>query len=297
MPCVALGRPTCGRVLCCLWAPILRTCLALCWGAQPCWGCIKKSTSNPKFVLIHPPACLLAYSSLVWTFSLRMSFAFGRPSYGRALRCVEALNSRMCRRALRCRRTLGSATCGRTLHCVGAPNFRTGLVLCLGAHLVDVPCVALGRPTLVRPYSKVYLQAKICSYPSSSSYFSLVLCCVDVFVVDEFFIWATILRSALRCVGAPNLRTCGCALCLRCKSALGRPTCRRALRCVGAFNLQMCLALRWGTQLADVPCVAFGCLSCGRAFRCLGATNLGEAILKSPPPSRNLFLSILQLVF
>jgi hypothetical protein len=160
VPCVAFGRPTCGRVLCCVWAPILRMCLALLWRAQPWWGRIKNSTSKPKFVLIHPPAHLLAYRSLVWMFSLRMSFAFWRPSYGRALHCIGAPNLQTCRRALhcgralrlRCRRTLGSATCGRALCCVGAPNFRTGLVLRLGAHLADVPCVELGCPTLVRPY-------------------------------------------------------------------------------------------------------------------------------------------------
>jgi hypothetical protein len=102
---------------------------------------------------------------------------------------------------------------------------------------------------------------------------------------------------ALRCVGASNLQTCGRALRLRCRRTLGRPTCGRALRCVGALNLQTCLALRWGAQLADVPCVAFGRPSCGHALRCVGATNLGEAVLKSLPPSQNLFLSILQLVF
>jgi hypothetical protein len=79
---------------------------------------------------------------------------------------------------------------------------------------------------------------------------------------------------ALRCVGAPDLRTCG-----------------RALRCGRALHL------RWGAQLADVPHVAFGLPSCGRALRCVGAPNLGEAVLKSLPPSQNLFLSILQLVF
>jgi hypothetical protein len=60
VPSVALGRQTCRRVLCFVWVPILRTCLALRWGAQPWWGRIKKSTSKKKFVLIHPPACLLA---------------------------------------------------------------------------------------------------------------------------------------------------------------------------------------------------------------------------------------------
>jgi hypothetical protein len=103
--------------------------------------------------------------------------------------------------------------------------------------------------------------------------------------------------GALRCVGAPNFRTYGRALRLRCRRALGRPTCRRALRCIGVLNLQTCLAFLWGAQLADVPCVAFGCPSCGRAFHCVGAANLGEAVLKTLPPSQNLFLSILQLVF
>jgi hypothetical protein len=102
---------------------------------------------------------------------------------------------------------------------------------------------------------------------------------------------------ALRCVGVPNLRTCGRALRFHCRHALGRTTCGRALHYVGAPNLQTCLALRWGAQLADMPCVAFVRPSCGRALRCVGAPNLGEAVLKSLPPSQNLFLSILQLVF
>jgi hypothetical protein len=79
--------------------------------------------------------------------------------------------------------------------------------------------------------------------------------------------------------------------------AFGRPSYGRALHCVGALNLRTCLALRWGAQLADVPCVAFGRPSCGRALRCVGAPNLGEALLNSLPPSQNFFLSILQLVF
>jgi hypothetical protein len=58
-----------------------------------------------------------------------------------------------------------------------------------------------------------------------------------------------------------------------------------------------CVVFHWGTQLADVPCVAFGRPSCGRAFRCVAAPNLGEAVLKSLPPSQNLFLCILQLIF
>jgi hypothetical protein len=146
--CLAFALRTCVGV------PNLRTCLALRWGAQPWWGRIKKCTSKPKFFLIHPPAHLLAQFSLVWTFSLRMSFAFERPSCGRALRCVGVPNLRTCGRALRlhCGCVLGRPTCGRALRCVGAPNLRTCLVLRLGTHLADVPCVTLARPTLVGPY-------------------------------------------------------------------------------------------------------------------------------------------------
>jgi hypothetical protein len=148
----------------------------------------------------------------------------------------------------------------------------------------------------------------MCSYPSSSSSFSLGLPCVDVFLADEFFVWETILRMclSLRC-GAQlaDVQTC-LAFVLR--------------TCVRTPNLRTCLALRWGAQLADVPCDAFvrpycGCaLHCvavpklgeavskslppsGCALHCVGATNLGEVVLKSLPPSQNLFLSILKLVF
>ena len=150
-----------------------------------------------------------------------------------------------------------------------------------------------------------------------------MLPCVDVFVADEFCVWATILRKCLplrcgtqladvrtclplrtclafalwMCVGVPNLRTCGRALHLHCGRTLGLPTCRIALHCIGAPNLRMCLALCWAAQLADVSCVAFGCPSCGCALRCVGAPYLCEAVLKSLPPSQNLFLSILHIVF
>jgi hypothetical protein len=70
--------------------------------------------------------------------------------------------------------------------------------------------------------------------------------------------------------------------------AFGQPSCGRAFRCVGVPNLQTYgrpLRLRCGR--------AFGRPTCGRALRCIGAPNLGEAVLKSLPPSQNLFLSIL----
>jgi hypothetical protein len=85
-------------------------------------------------------------------------------------------------------------------------------------------------------------------------------------------------RSALHCVGAPNLRTCG-----------------RALRCGRALHYRS--VFRLGAHVADVSCVAFRRPSCGCAFRCVAAPNLAKAILKILPPSQNLFLSILQLIF
>jgi hypothetical protein len=54
---------------------------------------------------------------------------------------------------------------------------------------------------------------------------------------------------------------------------------------------------RLGAHLENSPCVAFGRPYCRCALRCVGVPNLGEAVLKSLPPSQNLFLSILHLVF
>jgi hypothetical protein len=109
-------------------------------------------------------------------------------------------------------------------------------------------------------------------------------------------VWTCLVFAFRTCVRAPNLRMClalrwgtqvadvRTCLALRCRRTLGHATCRRALHCVG-------------TQLADMPCVVFGHPSCGRSLNCVGAANLGEAVLKSLPPSQNLFLSILHLVF
>jgi hypothetical protein len=77
-----------------------------------------------------------------------------------------------------------------------------------------------------------------------------VLPCVDVFLMDEFCVWATILRMCLA---------------LRCGAQLvDVQTCL-------AFALRTCLALRWGAQLVDVPCDPFGRPSCKRALLRWGA--------------------------
>jgi hypothetical protein len=89
----------------------------------------------------------------------------------------------------------------------------------LGAHLADVPCVALGSPTCGRALSLHCGRALgrlTCAY-------------------------------ALRCVGAPNLRIC---LALRYIGVPNLRTCRRALRLRCGCEL--------GAQLADVPCIALG---------------------------------------
>ena len=67
-----------------------------------------------------------------------------------------------------------------------------------------------------------------------------------------------------------------------------------ALRtCVGPPNLRTCLAfadVRWGAQLGDVPCVA-------EVRWAALLADVPEAVLKSLPAGKNLFLSILQLIF
>jgi hypothetical protein len=177
VPCIALGRPTCRRALRCIGAPNFRTCLVL-----RCVGALNLGT------------CL----------ALRWGAQLEDVGWGAQVVNVPCV-------------ALGHPTCGRALRSVGAPNLRTCLVLHLGTHLANAPCVALGRPTLVRPYQKVYLQAEIFSYPSSSSSFSLVLPCVDVFVADRFFVWVPILRTLLALRFGTHLADAPFV-------ALGRPT-------------------------------------------------------------------------
>jgi hypothetical protein len=118
-----------------------------------------------------------------------------------------------------------------------------------------------------------------------------VLPCVDVFVVDEFFVWAPILRTRLALRLATQLADVPCV-------ALQRPSCGRTdVPCVMEVSCVFIADVHWGAELADVPCVALGCPTCGHALCCVGTPNLCEAVLQSLPPSQNLFLSIIQLVF
>jgi hypothetical protein len=64
-----------------------------------------------------------------------------------------------------------------------------------------------------------------------------------------------------------------------------------ALRTCLAFKLWTCLAFAF----ADVACLAFAFADA--ACLAFALRTCREAVLKSLPPSQNLFLSILQLVF
>jgi hypothetical protein len=82
--------------------------------------------------------------------------------------------------------------------------------------------------------------------------------CVGVFIADEFFVWAPILRTRLALHLGAQLADVPCV-------ALGRPTCEHAdvpYVCIAVVHWSAKLAdvrcIAWGAQLADVPCVALG---------------------------------------
>jgi hypothetical protein len=146
---------------------------------------------------------------------------------------------------------------------------------------------------------KLYLQAKIGSYPSSGLSFCLVLPLCGRF------------RYSSSCVSLRPFVQSITAL-----RAFGRPSRQLALHCIWvpllptrlAFPLvtqpwpgSSCVLLRLfvclGAHVAKSPCVAFGHPSCELSLRCVQAPNLGEAVLKNLPPSQNWFLSVLRLVF
>jgi hypothetical protein len=157
--------------------------------------------------------------------------------------------------------------------------------VCSGTQLADVPCVALGHPTCGRALRYVGApklgEVVLKRLPPTQNLFLSIL---QVIFYPSAPLWGRFRCGRVLRLGdhLAEVRTCP----------------EFALRtCIGAPNLRTCLALRFGSQLADVPCVAFGHPSYGRSLRCVGVPKLGEAVLKSLPPGQNLFLSILQLVF
>jgi hypothetical protein len=160
------------------------------------------------------------------------------------------------------------------------------------------------------PYKKIYLQAKIGSYPSSSSPFCLVLPCVVVFVTALRVFGCPSCLLALRCIWMPLLPT-RLALPLvaqhwpcRIKKSTSkpklvriRPPARLFSWCSLVWSFLLRLFVRLGAHLANLPCIAFGCPSCRVALPCPWSPNLGQAVLKYLTRNQNWFLSVIQLVF
>jgi hypothetical protein len=168
-PCLALGQaPRAFRYgFSCVWAPILRTRLALRLGpnlgeavlknlppSQNCFLSIIRLVflpSAPFCGRFHcGSSCVSLQPFVHFVTAIRV---FGRPSCQLALHCiwVPLLPTRL---ALPLVPNLGQAP--RVFRygssCIWAPMLRTRLALRSGAHLANSPCVAFGRPTLVRPY-------------------------------------------------------------------------------------------------------------------------------------------------
>jgi hypothetical protein len=136
----AFGRPSCQLVLHFVWVPLLPTRLALPLVAQP-WpvsSCVLLRLFVRLGAHVEKSPCV----------------ALGHPSCELALRCVRAPN-------------LGEAvlknlppsqnwfpSCQLALPCPwsGSSCVSLRLFVRLGAHLANSPCLAFGRPTLVRPY-------------------------------------------------------------------------------------------------------------------------------------------------
>jgi hypothetical protein len=107
-------------------------------------------------------------------------------------------------------RAFAHPSCQMASRCICVPLLPTRfalpvLFMRLGAHIANSPFLSLGHPTLAMPYKKIYLQAKIGSYPSSGSPFCLVLPCVVVFVTTLRVFGCPSCLLALRCVWLPLL--------------------------------------------------------------------------------------------
>jgi hypothetical protein len=219
---------------------------------------VRSVTALCAFRYGHSCVSLRVFVCLVAHLTNRPCIAFGCPSCQLALHCPWSPN-------------LGQAP--HVFHygssCVWVPMLRSRLALRWDTHLPNLPYIVFEPPTLVSAYKKIYLQAKIGSYPSSVSSFCLVLPCVVVFVtaLHDF-------RYGHSCISL------------------------RLFMCLGAYLANWpCIAFGCPSCQLPLPCIVFGRPSCELALPCVRAPNLGEAVLKTLPPSQNWFLPILRLIF
>jgi hypothetical protein len=172
LPCVAFGRTSCELALRCVRAPNLGEVVLKNLYLQAKIGSYPSSGSS--FCLVLPLCGRFRYGSscvplrlfvrsvtalrafpcgrscvplrlfvrfLTAVLANRPCIAFGCPSCQLALPCPWSPNLGQAPRVFR----YGSS-------CVRVPMLRSRLALRLGAHLANSPCVAFGRPTLVRSY-------------------------------------------------------------------------------------------------------------------------------------------------
>jgi hypothetical protein len=308
-PCVAFGRPSCELALRCARAPNLGE------------DVLKNLPPSQNWFLYVLRLLFLPSAPFVWSFSLRLfvRFVTALPAFRYGRSCVPL------RRFVRLAAHLanwpciafGCPSCQLALPSPWSPNlgqaprvFRYDSSCVLGAHVAKSPCVAFGRPSCELALRCVRVpnlgEAVLKNLPPSQNWFLSVLRLV--FFPSAPFVWSFSLRLFVRSVTAVRAFRYGSS-CVSLRPFVRSVTALRAFR-YGRSCVPLRLFVRLGAHLANWPCIAFGCpscqlalphvafgrTSCGRALRCVGAPNLGEAVLKSLPPSQNLFLSILQLV-
>jgi hypothetical protein len=125
-PCIAFGCPSCELALHCVLAPYLGEAI------------LKNLPPSQNWFLSVLRLVFLHSAPFVWSFSLWlfMHFVMAVHAFCYVSSCIW----------------VPILPTGLALH-LGAPLANSPcLALRLGAHLVNSPCVAFGRPTLVRPY-------------------------------------------------------------------------------------------------------------------------------------------------
>jgi hypothetical protein len=284
-PCVAFGRPSCELALRCVRVPNLGEAV------------LKNLPPSQNWFLSVLRLVFFPSAPFVWSFSLRLfvrfvtavrAFRYGSScvSLRPFVRSVTALRAfRYGRSCVPLRLFVRFVTAVRAFRygssCVSLRPFVRSVTALrafrygrLGAHLANWPCIAFGCPSC-----------------------QLALPCVAF--------GRTSCELALRCVRAPNLGEAVLKnLYLQAKigsyPSSGSSFCLVLPLC-GRFRYgSSCVSLRpFVRSVTALRAFPYG-RSCQPALHCIWVPLLRtcrEAVLKSLPPSQNLFLSILQLVF